>query len=34
LSAESDLKAMNDKKKYERARRLKNIIDDVRNNYD
>jgi DNA topoisomerase-1 len=30
LAAESDLKAMNDKKKYERARRLKDIIDDVR----
>lgn len=33
LSAESDIKAQNDIKKYERARRLKKIIKDVRTTY-
>lgn len=33
LSAESDIKAQNDIKKYERARRLKNIIEEVRKTY-
>ena len=33
LAAESKLKGLNDKQKYERARRLKNIIGKVRENY-
>lgn len=33
MAAESKLKGLNDKKKYERARRLKAIIDDVRKKY-
>ncbi|EAS05059.2 DNA topoisomerase I (macronuclear) [Tetrahymena thermophila SB210] len=34
LSAESKLKAENDKKKYEKARRLKNLIGQIRENYE
>lgn len=34
LAAESRLKAENDKKKYEKARRLKKIINDIRENYE
>lgn len=34
LAAESRLKADNDKKKYEKARRLKNLIGTIRENYE
>jgi len=34
LAAESRLKAENDKKKYEKARRLKNLIASIRENYE
>lgn len=34
LSAESKLKAENDKKKYEKARRLKNFIGKIREDYE
>ncbi|EGR32433.1 hypothetical protein IMG5_083110 [Ichthyophthirius multifiliis] len=34
LSAESRLKAENDKKKYEKARKLKNVIGQIRENYE
>lgn len=34
MAAESKLKAENDKKKYEKARRLKNLINLIRENYE
>jgi hypothetical protein len=33
LAAESNLKGLSDKSKYERARKLKGIIEDIRKKY-